>query len=105
MAKTVMITGASSGFGQAAARRFAKEQCALVLAARSLDKLQDLAQELGPLCPVYYAAMDVSSADSVASFFADLPEQFQQIDVLVNSAGLALGVEPAYEADFATGKP
>lgn len=101
MTKTVMITGASSGFGEATARRFAKEQCALVLAARSLDKLRDLAQELGSLCPVHYAAMDVSSADSVAAFFAQLPEQFRQIDVLVNSAGLALGVEPAFEADFA----
>lgn len=101
MAKTVLITGASSGFGEAAARRFAKERCALVLAARSLDKLRELAQELSPLCPVYYAAMDVTSADSVATFFAQLPAQFQQIDVLVNSAGLALGVEPAFAADFA----
>lgn len=101
MAKTVLITGASSGFGEAAARRFAKERCTLVLAARSLDKLRELARELSPLCPVYYAAMDVTSADSVATFFAQLPAQFQQIDVLVNSAGLALGVEPAFAADFA----
>lgn len=100
MAKTVMITGASSGFGQATARRFAKEQCALILAARSLDKLRELAQELSPQCPVYYAVLDVTSADSVEKFFANLPADFQQIDVLVNSAGLALGVEPAFDADF-----
>lgn len=100
MAKTVMITGASSGFGEAAARRFAKEQCTLVLAARSLNKLRELAQELSPLCPVHFAAMDVTSADSVASFFAELPAAFQPIDVLVNSAGLALGLEPAFEADL-----
>lgn len=100
MAKTVMITGASSGFGEAAARRFAKEQCTLVLAARSLNKLRELAQELSPLCPVHFAAMDVTSADSVASFFAELPAEFQQIDVLINSAGLALGLEPAFEADL-----
>ena len=101
MAKIVMITGASSGFGAAAARRFAKEQCTLVLAARSLDKLSELARELSPLCPVHYAEMDVTSAESVANFFTNLPAQFQQIDVLVNSAGLALGIEPAHEADLA----
>lgn len=100
MSKTVMITGASSGFGEAAARRFAKEHCTLVLAARSLDKLHTLAQELSPLCSVYYAAMDVTNAESVARFFENLPEQFQQVDVLVNSAGLALGVEPAFAADL-----
>lgn len=100
MTKTVLITGASSGFGEASARRFAKERCTLVLAARSLDKLHNLAREFSLLCPVYFAAMDVTSAESVANFFVDLPAQFQQIDVLVNSAGLALGLEPAFEADF-----
>lgn len=100
MAKTVMITGASSGFGAATARKFAQEKCTLVLAARNIDKLSELALELSAHCPVHYASMDVRSADSVQAFFANLPEQFQKIDVLVNSAGLALGVEPAFEADF-----
>lgn len=101
MAKIVMITGASSGFGEATARRFAKDQCTLILAARSLDKITELAKELSPQCTVYCAAMDVTSAESVAGFFENLPKQYRQIDVLVNSAGLALGIEPAHEADFA----
>lgn len=101
MGKIVMITGASSGFGEATARKFAKEGCSLVLAARNIAKLEDLAEELAPQCPVYYAAMDVTNADSVADFFANLPQEFQNIDVLVNSAGLALGLEPAHEVDFA----
>ena len=100
MTKTVLITGASSGFGEAAARRFAAAKCALILAARSIDKLQELAQELSPHCPVHCAAMDVTNALSVNTFFANLPAQFQDIDVLVNSAGLALGLGPAHEVDF-----
>ncbi len=101
MKKTVMITGASSGFGEACARRFAKEGCHLVLAARSLPKLQALAEELRSQCAVYVHAMDVTQEDSVRRFFTDLPAEFSEIDVLVNSAGLALGIEPAHHADFA----
>ena len=100
MAKVVMITGASSGFGEAAARRFAREGCHLVLAARNLEKLQALAQELSKTSAVYAAAMDVTSAESVQQFFAALPEPFKAIDVLVNSAGLALGMAPAHEVEF-----
>lgn len=101
MEKIILITGASSGFGEAAARKFASEACRLVLAARRIDKLQKLAEELQDLCPVYAAAMDVTSQESVEQFFKDLPQAFRDIDVLVNSAGLALGLEPAHEANFA----
>lgn len=101
MPKVVMITGASSGFGEAAAKKFAKEGCTLVLAARSIDKLELLADQLKDQCKVYAAALDVTQADSVQSFFAQLPEAFKEIDVLVNSAGLALGVAPAHLVDFA----
>ncbi len=100
MPRIVMITGASSGFGEAAARRFAQDGCALVLAARSLDKLQALAATLADQCQVHAAALDVTQQDSVDAFFANLPEPLQAIDVLVNSAGLALGLEPAHKADF-----
>lgn len=101
MEKIILITGASSGFGEAAARKFASDGCRLVLAARRIDKLQKLAEELQDLCPVYAAAMDVTSQESVEQFFKDLPQAFRDIDVLVNSAGLALGLEPAHEANFA----
>jgi 3-hydroxy acid dehydrogenase/malonic semialdehyde reductase len=95
-----MITGASSGFGEAAARRFAQDGGALILAARSLDKLQALAASLAGQCQVHAAALDVTQQRSVDDFFAGLPESLRAIDVLVNSAGLALGLEPAHKADF-----
>ncbi len=100
MPRVVMITGASSGFGEAAARRFAQDGCALILAARSLDKLQALAASLAGQCQVHAAALDVTQQSSVDAFFAGLPEELRAIDVLVNSAGLALGLEPAHKADF-----
>jgi NADP-dependent 3-hydroxy acid dehydrogenase YdfG len=105
MTKVVLITGASSGFGAAAARKFAQhhqlqEPCKLILAARSLDKLNALASELSSLCRTHVAALDVTKPESVTAFFAELPEEFQNIDVLINSAGLALGLEPAHKVDF-----
>jgi NADP-dependent 3-hydroxy acid dehydrogenase YdfG len=91
MPKVVMITGASSGFGEAAARRFAQDGSTLILAARSLDKLQALAASLAGQCSVYAAALDVTSQASEDAFFAGLPETHRAIDVLVNSAGVGAG--------------
>lgn len=101
MPKVVMITGASSGFGEAAARKFAQDGSSLVLAARSADKLNALAKELSGMCQVHAAVLDVTKSESVQSFFAELPDAFKEIDVLVNSAGLALGIAPAHLVDFA----
>src|SRR5690606_35323898 len=106
MSKTVLITGASSGFGEAAARRFAQDGCRLILAARRRDKLDALADSLnGPGLvdgsSIHSAALDVTSPQSVDAFFNALPAAFRDVDVLVNSAGLALGLEPAHEVDFA----
>ena len=92
MHRVVMITGASSGFGEAAARRFAQDGCTLILAARSVDKLRALAASVAGQCSVYAAALDVTRQDSVDAFFAALPDSHRDIDVLVNSAGLALGL-------------
>lgn len=100
MTKVVLITGASSGFGEAAARRFAKDKCALILAARRIDKLSALAAELSSQCAVYPVALDVTKEESVAALFANLPDKFRNVDVLVNSAGLALGIAPAHLVDF-----
>ncbi len=95
---TVLITGASSGFGAACARKFATDGYALVLLARREDRLQKLQAELNQICPVHYLAVDITDAVAVATAIADLPESFSAIDVLINNAGLALGLEMAHEA-------
>ncbi|MBT2969844.1 MAG: NAD(P)-dependent oxidoreductase [gamma proteobacterium symbiont of Ctena orbiculata] len=100
MKKTILITGASSGFGEACARRFAAEGCDLVLCARRLQRLESLATSLSPSCRVHLQQLDVTDREAVAAFVDRLPEGFREIDVLVNNAGLALGMEPAHEADL-----
>jgi 3-hydroxy acid dehydrogenase / malonic semialdehyde reductase len=96
--QTVFITGASSGFGAAAARRFAARGDRVIAAARRTDRLQSLAKELGPdvLLPL---TLDVRDRASVEQATASLPADFAEVDILVNNAGLALGLEPAQEAD------
>jgi len=95
---TVFVTGASSGFGAAVARRFAMAGARIVAAARRADRLKDLAAELGPrLLPV---TLDVRDRSAVAETVAGLPQEFAQVDVLVNNAGLALGLNPAQDADL-----
>ena len=94
----VLITGASAGFGQALAKRLVAKGHKVIGCARRLDKLNALAEELGELfLPVM---MDVSDTTSIPQIIADLPADFNQIDVLVNNAGLALGAEPAHNADL-----
>jgi 3-hydroxy acid dehydrogenase/malonic semialdehyde reductase len=95
---TVFVTGASSGFGAAVARRFAATGARVVAAARRADRLKDLAAELGPLLlPV---TLDVRDRAAVTDVVAGLPEEFARVDVLVNNAGLALGLGSAQEADL-----
>jgi 3-hydroxy acid dehydrogenase/malonic semialdehyde reductase len=96
--RTVFITGASSGFGLAAARRFVARGDRVIAAARRADRLRDLAKELGPdvLLPL---PLDVRDRASVEQITATLPAGFAEVDILVNNAGLALGLEPAQEAD------
>jgi 3-hydroxy acid dehydrogenase / malonic semialdehyde reductase len=95
---TVFVTGASSGFGAATARRFAAAGARVVAAARRVDRLDDLAKELGS--SVLTVALDVRDRDAVLAAVALLPPEFAAIDVLVNNAGLALGLEPAQDADL-----
>ena len=100
MAKLVLITGASSGFGAACAGKFAAEGCSLILAARRLDKLKDVQSRLPQGTEAQTIQLDVTDPDSVQTFVDSLGEQAAEIDVLINSAGLALGLDPAYEADL-----
>lgn len=95
----VLITGASVGFGAAMARSFVQAGHRVIATARRKDKLDGLAAELGAaLLPV---ALDVRDAAAVAALPAQLPEGWRDVDVLVNNAGLALGLEPAQQADVA----
>lgn len=98
MSGTVFITGATSGFGEACARRFGKEGWRLVLAARRMARLQTLEKELGSQSEVHVIGLDVRDREAVDAAVANLPQSFQQMDVLINNAGLALGLEPAHEA-------
>jgi NADP-dependent 3-hydroxy acid dehydrogenase YdfG len=92
----VMITGASAGFGAAMARKFVQTGHKVIAAARRTERLDALAKELGKnLLPV---ALDVTEKSSIDHALASLPADWQDIDVLINNAGLALGLEPAHEA-------
>lgn len=92
----VMITGASAGFGAAMARKFVQTGHRVIAAARRTERLDALAKELGKnLLPI---GLDVSSKSSIDAALASLPADWQDIDVLINNAGLALGLEPAHEA-------
>lgn len=94
----VLITGASAGFGKALAERLVAKGHSVVGCARRLDKLNAMQETLGELfLPV---AMDISDTASIPQIIEALPDNFSQIDVLVNNAGLALGTEPAHKSDL-----
>src|SRR5271154_6355216 len=95
---TVLVTGASSGFGEAITRRFAAAGSRVVATARRSDRLKDLAAELGP--QVLPVTLDVRDRAAVAAAIAGLPGEFAEIDLLVNNAGAALGLSPAQDADL-----
>ena len=97
--KTILITGATSGFGKACAELFATSGWRLILCGRRKERLTELAARLA--APVYTAAFDVRDNEMVKRMYAEIPADFRQIDVLVNSAGLALGMLPAQDADLA----
>ena len=98
MNKIVFITGASSGIGAACAKKFAQAGYDLVLNARSEDKLRPLLEELTSysvqVCPLIFDVRDRQAAQQAID---SLPEAFKAIDVLVNNAGLALGMDKEYE--------
>lgn len=99
--KTVLITGATSGIGAACARRYAAEGAGLVLTGRRAERLQALKESLSDKVAVLTLAFDVRQRDAVTEAIASLPPAFADIDVLVNNAGLALGLEPAHKVALA----
>ncbi len=94
----VFITGATAGFGAAIARRFVAHGHRVVLAGRREERLAALAAELGTLA--HPLVLDVRDRAAVMEAVASLPADFAKIDVLVNNAGLALGLEPAQRASL-----
>ena len=94
----VLITGATSGFGAEMARRFARAGHNVIAAGRRKERLDSLAAEFGSF--VLPVAMDVSDKASINAALEALPEDWKEIDVLINNAGLALGIEPAHKASL-----
>jgi serine 3-dehydrogenase (NADP+) len=103
MTKTILITGATSGFGRAAAKRFVDAGWRVIATGRRAERLDALADELGR-DRVHTAAFDIRDEAAIRAALDALPEKFRDIDVLVNNAGLALGTAPAQRADLSQWK-
>jgi NADP-dependent 3-hydroxy acid dehydrogenase YdfG len=100
MQGSILITGASAGFGKACAERFSKDGRPLVLAARRRQRLAQLKEALSARAPVHILELDVRDRQAVTDAISGLPADVADIEVLVNNAGLALGLLPAYGVDL-----
>ncbi len=100
MVKTTVITGATSGFGRSCAERFAEEGWKLVLIGRRAKRLEEMWKELSVKTDILTITLDVQDRGKVFKTFESLPVDFSKIDVLVNNAGLAMGLAPAFKADI-----
>ena len=99
MSKTILITGATAGFGAAAVERFLADGWRVIASGRRAQRLQAL-RALHPDAPLHLAAFDIRDPEAMQAALDALPEAFRGIDVLVNNAGLALGTAPAQRADL-----
>jgi 3-hydroxy acid dehydrogenase / malonic semialdehyde reductase len=97
--RVALVTGASSGFGAAIARRYAGAGVRVVATARRQDRLAELVSEFGQDL-IFSSALDVRDRAAIEQLVSSLPPAFAEIDVLVNNAGLALGLDPAQDADL-----
>ncbi|BBP85727.1 MULTISPECIES: SDR family oxidoreductase [Pseudomonas] len=95
MTSTLFITGATSGFGEACARRFAEAGWSLVITGRREERLKALAEELGEKVEVLPLVVDVRDRAAMEAAIGGLPERFGTLRGLINNAGLALGTDPA----------
>jgi 3-hydroxy acid dehydrogenase / malonic semialdehyde reductase len=100
--RIVLITGASSGIGEACARLFAKAGAKLMIAARRFDRIQQLAVELEQTfgVAIYPIHLDVRDRESVQSTLNALPEEWQAIELLINNAGLSRGLDKLHEGNI-----
>jgi 3-hydroxy acid dehydrogenase/malonic semialdehyde reductase len=99
VSRTILVTGASSGFGRAFTERFVRDGHRVIATARRRDRLEALARELGP--SVLPFVLDMNNPASIAALPGSLPEGWREVDVLIANAGLALGLGPAHEASLA----
>lgn len=100
MNQTALITGASSGIGRATAQAFAKAHINLILCGRREEELQTLKEELSKLVKVTTLTFDVRDKTEVFKQIDSLPEEFRRIDILINNAGNAHGLNPIQEGDI-----
>lgn len=101
MKKIALITGATSGIGEACARKFAQGGYDVIITGRRAQLLANLKKELeAEGVRVLALAFDVRNRNAATAAINSLPLEWQQIDVLINNAGLALGLEPEYEGSF-----
>ncbi len=100
--KTVLITGASAGIGESCAIAFAKERAKLILVARRKNKVDELARKLSDKfnIDVHTSLLDVRDRAQVKNVVANLPSEFTEVDILINNAGLARGVETVAEGNY-----
>jgi serine 3-dehydrogenase len=96
--KTAIVTGATSGIGEATARALADAGWQVIVTGRRADRLGALARDIGPLAHV--AVFDIRDEAAMRATLSQLPEAFKGVDLLVNNAGLALGTAPAQSADL-----
>lgn len=99
MAKIVLVTGATSGFGEATAEKFAKAGYKVIITGRRRERLEAFKTRF-PECDIFPLCFDVSKKDEVFSALSSLPEAYKNIDILVNNAGLALGLGRANDASL-----
>ncbi|MBQ9576128.1 MAG: SDR family NAD(P)-dependent oxidoreductase [Muribaculaceae bacterium] len=101
MNKIALVTGATSGIGEACARKLAENNYNVIITGRRAQVLETLAAELRSLgVEVLPLAFDVRDREAAAAAINGLPAEWQEIDVLVNNAGGALGLEPEYEGNY-----
>ncbi len=98
--KTALITGATSGIGKATAYKLAKEGIRLVLCGRRRKRLEELKDILAKTTDVHIESFDIRDRKKVMDILTNLPEEFSDIDILINNAGNAHGLDPIYEANI-----
>ncbi len=99
--KIVFITGASAGIGKACARVFAREGAKVIMTSRRKEKLDEIAEEINMEtgADIFTASLDVRNREEVSGLFDSLPDEWKNIDILINNAGLALGLNKLQDDD------